>query len=114
MQKNPFQLLSITILSIIFLVSFRLPINEDLNIGIGLASLILYDAIIIGMEENIIKSATSSLLGEAQIHQKDFRITQEVEKTIQNLEGVENDLKNEEIVDKYSNIGNYNHFTFSS
>lgn len=71
-------------------------------IGIGLASLIFYDAIMIGMKENMIKSATSSFLGEAQIHQKDFRITQEVEKTIQNFEGVKNDLKKEEIVDKFT------------
>ena len=37
-------------------------------IGIGLASLIFTDALVIGMEKNMIYSATASFLGEGQIH----------------------------------------------
>jgi ABC-type lipoprotein release transport system permease subunit len=37
-------------------------------IGIGLAALIFTDALILGMERNMIRSATSSFLGEGQIH----------------------------------------------
>ena len=51
-------------------------------IGIGLAALIFVDALWIGMEENMIRIATSSFLGDGQIHQEDFRQTQEVERTI--------------------------------
>ena len=54
-------------------------------IGIGLASLIYVDAIMIGMEENMIRSATASFLGEGQIHREGFRQTFEVEKTIANI-----------------------------
>ncbi|MCP4584016.1 MAG: hypothetical protein GY839_20585, partial [candidate division Zixibacteria bacterium] len=57
-------------------------------IGIGLAAMILSDAFMIGMNENLIKSATKSFLGEAQIHQNEFRDTFEVEKTINNLDDV--------------------------
>jgi ABC-type lipoprotein release transport system permease subunit len=62
-------------------------------IGLGLASLIFSDALIIGMEDNMIKSATAAFLGEAQIHRKNFRTTQAVEKTINNLESVVESLK---------------------
>ena len=37
-------------------------------IGIGLASLIYVDAAMIGMEVNMIDSATASFMGEGQIH----------------------------------------------
>ncbi|NUM75680.1 ABC transporter permease, partial [candidate division KSB1 bacterium] len=42
-------------------------------IGTGLAALIFVDALIIGMERNMIKSATASFLGEGQIHRQGFR-----------------------------------------
>ena len=71
-------------------------------IGLGIASLIFFDALIVGMEDNMVKSATSSFYGEAQIHQKDFRLTQEVDKTINNLERVVNSLESEEIIDMFS------------
>jgi len=52
-------------------------------IGIGLAALIFVDALIIGMEQNIIRSATASFLGEGQIHAAGFRESFEVENTIE-------------------------------
>ncbi len=71
-------------------------------IGLGLASLIFVDALIIGMEENMVASATSSFLGEGQIHQQDFRQTQSVEHTINNLDQVVANLKEEEIVEHFT------------
>lgn len=80
----------------------RRTIIAGIAIAIGLASLILSDAFMIGMENNIVKSATASFLGEAQIHGEGFRETQEVEKTIHKLDEVIKNLKEEEIVDNFT------------
>ncbi|MBN1272375.1 MAG: ABC transporter permease [Candidatus Aminicenantes bacterium] len=71
-------------------------------IGLGLASLIFSDAFIIGMKKNMIQSATSSFLGEAQIHQKGYRLTREVEKTVNNLPSVVKSLEGEDLVDRFA------------
>jgi ABC-type lipoprotein release transport system permease subunit len=80
----------------------RRTIIASIAIGIGLASLIFSAALMEGMVDNMIQSATSSLLGEAQIHGSDFRETQEVEKTINRLEQVVAELKQEPLVDKFT------------
>ncbi|MFQ5722779.1 MAG: ABC transporter permease [Candidatus Aminicenantales bacterium] len=80
----------------------RRTIIAGLAIGIGLAAMIFSDAFIIGMKNNMIKSATGSFLGEAQIHRQGFRLTQEVDKTINNLPLVISNLKKEETVDRFS------------
>ncbi len=67
-------------------------------IGIGLASLIFVDALILGMEANMVSSATGTFLGEGQIHRKGYRETQEVELTINQYETVVQSLKQERIV----------------
>ncbi|MFH1893116.1 MAG: FtsX-like permease family protein [Candidatus Zixiibacteriota bacterium] len=71
-------------------------------IGIGLAALIWVDALMIGMEKNLIHSATASFLGDAQIHRDGFRETFEVEKTIGNLDGTLAKLDTEPIVERYT------------
>ena len=71
-------------------------------IGIGLASLIFTDALIIGMEKNMINSATSSFLGEAQIHNSSFLTSQEVESVVNNLAKVTAELDKDEIVRHYT------------
>ena len=71
-------------------------------IGIGLAFLIFVDALIIGMERNMIHSATSSFLGEGQIHGGGFRKTQEVERTINRLDWVLSNLNQETIVEHFT------------
>jgi len=71
-------------------------------IGIGLASLIFYDAMMIGMENNMIGTATSSFMGEAQIHAEEFRETQDVDLTIHDLDNVSEQLGNEGIVESYT------------
>ncbi|MDH4223079.1 MAG: ABC transporter permease, partial [candidate division Zixibacteria bacterium] len=71
-------------------------------IGIGLAALIFTDALILGMEKNMIVSATESFLGEGQIHHKDFRETFDVEKTIENKSEAISQLKTEKIVSRFT------------
>ena len=67
-------------------------------ISIGLATLIFVDAYMMGMKENMIKTATSSFLGDAQIHQQGFRDEQEVTLTIQEVDTITRKLAKESIV----------------
>ncbi len=53
-----------------------------LAIGVGIAALIFMDALLIGWKDNMIRSATSTFMGEGQVHRKGFRDTLEVDKTI--------------------------------
>lgn len=71
-------------------------------IGIGLAALIFTDALIIGMEENMVASATESYLGDGQIHRAGFRESFEVEKTIVNGAEVAEKLSRENVVNHFS------------
>lgn len=71
-------------------------------IGLGLAALIFSDALIIGMEKNMIYTATSSFLGEGQIHHEKYRERAEVELTVNDLESVLSRLDNEPIVSHYT------------
>ena len=67
-------------------------------IGIGLTALIFIDAFMIGMEETMIRTATDSFLGDAQIHRAGFRDEQEASLTIQALDEVTASLSEETIV----------------
>ncbi len=80
----------------------RRTIISSIAIGIGLASLILTDGIMIGMKNNLIDSATSTILGEAQIHHKDFRQSQDVEKLIIKRDEIRSKLKNDTNVKYFS------------
>jgi len=71
---------------------------SSLAIGIGLAALIFSDALMMGLEHRMIKSATSTFLGEGQIHEEKFRKTNEVSKTIQNRKEVVASLKKESYI----------------
>ncbi len=73
----------------------RRTLLTALAIGIGVASLMLTDALMIGMMENMIRSATATYLGEGQIHRNGFRKTFEVEKTIVNHENIIENLRKE-------------------
>ena len=68
----------------------------------GLAALIFVDAYLVGMEENLVKSATSSFLGDGQIHHSGFRKTHEVEKTIRELDRLTSELEKESIVERFT------------
>lgn len=80
----------------------RRTIIASIAIGIGLAALMFTDAVMVGMKDNMIRSATSSFLGEAQIHAKGFRDTQEVDLTIKGLEGVKHTLDQSDVVTEYA------------
>ncbi len=71
-------------------------------IGIGLASLIFTDALMKGMETNMIRSATSSFLGEGQIHHVDYRETSEVELTVNDLDAIVSRLRTDPIVEHFT------------
>jgi ABC-type lipoprotein release transport system permease subunit len=71
-------------------------------IGIGLAALIFVDALIIGMERNIIRSATASFLGEGQIHANGFRESFEAEQLIVHHRALLQQLAAEEIVEQFT------------
>lgn len=71
-------------------------------IGIGLTALIFVDAFIMGMEKTIIRTATASFLGDAQIHREGFRDEQEASLTIQALDEVTASLAEETIVQHFT------------
>ena len=80
----------------------RRTIIASTAMGIGLAALIFVDAFWMGMEENMIKTATASFLGDAQIHREGFRDEREVSLTIQALDELTADLAEEPIVERFT------------
>ncbi len=66
-----------------------------LAIGAGLAALIYSDAMIIGMGECMVKTATDTFLGQGQIHLKGFRNTFEAEKVINHSQEILQQLEHE-------------------
>ncbi len=80
----------------------RRTLLASLAIGIGLAALIFTDALIIGMEENMVRSATATFTGEGQIHRKGYLETREVEATINNVDSVSALLQREAIVEHFT------------
>ena len=71
-------------------------------IGIGLTALIFIDAFMIGMEATMVRTATASFLGDAQIHREGFRDEQEASLTIQALDEVTASLDGEAIVQHWT------------
>jgi len=71
-------------------------------IGLGLASLIFVDALMIGMERNMIESATSTFLGDGQIQRKGFRSTLQPDLTVNRLAWVTESLGREPMVKQFS------------
>ena len=80
----------------------RRTVIASIAIGIGLAALIFADALWVGMEQNMVKTATASFLGDGQIHQEGFRDTQAVEITINQLNEVTDALSQEGIVQQFT------------
>ncbi len=80
----------------------RRTVIASTAIGIALACLLFFDSFIIGLEHNMIASATSSFLGHAQIHRQEFRHTQEPAYTINNPDQIMQSLKQETIVEAYT------------
>ncbi|MFW6136526.1 MAG: ABC transporter permease [Candidatus Aminicenantaceae bacterium] len=80
----------------------RRTVIASTAIGIGLASLIFVDGLIIGMKDSMIRSATGSFLGEAQIHAEGYRQTREVEKTIHQPGEVQGELQQAGMVENFT------------
>ncbi|MBN1409736.1 MAG: ABC transporter permease [Spirochaetales bacterium] len=80
----------------------RRTIISCLVISIGIAALILIDAIFLGTRNNVITSNTSSFLGLAQIHNGDFKETSDANKTINNYKEIETSLSRESEVAHYT------------
>ena len=72
------------------------------GMGLGLASLIFVDALMIGMERNMVETATATFLGDGQIQQEEFRDTMQAELTINRFDQVIEQLKQEEAVKRFS------------
>ena len=71
-------------------------------IGIGLTALIFMDALMIGMQETLVRTATASFLGDAQIHREGFRDEQEASLTVQALDEVTRSLAEEPTVQHFT------------
>jgi ABC-type lipoprotein release transport system permease subunit len=80
----------------------RRTLISSLAIGLGLAALILSDGTMLGLVKVMVKLATSSFLGEAQIQTEEFRRTQDVQQVINDHRAVMSTLSQEQLVDKFS------------
>lgn len=80
----------------------RRTIIAGIAIGVGLAALIFTDAVIQGMKRQMIQSATAAYMGEGQIHRQGFRLTQEVELTINNPAEVSAELEKDGAVETFA------------
>lgn len=73
-----------------------------LIIGIGLASIMFTDAIVVGMKENMIQSVTTSFLGDAQIHYAGFQDSYDTKKTIENRGQLVSRLQEDKAVESFT------------
>ena len=80
----------------------RRTVIAGTSIGIGLAGLIFVDAMMLGMRENIVRTATGSFLGQAQIHARGFRRTREADKIINDLNAVTDALADDGRVEAFT------------
>lgn len=80
----------------------RRTVITGFAVGIGLASLIFTDALIIGMNRNLVDAATSTYLGQAQIHRAGFRQSLDVDKTLNGRARVEAELRADPLVKRFA------------
>ncbi len=80
----------------------RRTVIAGVAIGIGLATLIFTDALMQGMKANMVRSATAAYSGEGQIHRRNFRLTQDAEKTINGIEDVIGRLERDAEVEAFT------------
>jgi ABC-type lipoprotein release transport system permease subunit len=71
-------------------------------IGLGLAAMILMDALMIGFKNDMIRAITGQFLGEGQIHAAGFRDDMEPALTIRGLEDVVSGLRADPAVDRFT------------
>ena len=80
----------------------RRALLSGFAVGITLASLMLIDALYLGMMDSMIRTATDTLLGQAQIHAEGFRDTFEVENIIKESDTVVQSLSTEKLISELS------------
>ena len=80
----------------------RRSLLTSIIIGLGLAAMIITDGFLSGMNENMIKIITNSLVGEGQIHHPKFRDSMKIEDQIQNISKVKEILDSDVDVKAYS------------
>jgi len=93
------------LLKLAFRNIFRNPRRTGLTaflIGVGLACLMITDGLVVGTTEAMIRSATSSLMGEGQVHHPDFRKEMDVNAVIKDWPKVESILKTDARVRAYA------------
>ena len=80
----------------------RRALLSGFAVGITLASLMLIDALYLGMMDSMIRTATDTFIGQAQIHAEGFRDTFEVENTIKDSDMVMKSLSTERLLSEFS------------
>ncbi len=75
---------------------------SGLVIAFGLASLVFVDGIMVGMSTNMIKNATDTLLGQAQLHRRGFRDEMDVKLSISGLGAILDTIKRHPDMDHWS------------
>ncbi|HNW83528.1 MAG TPA: hypothetical protein PKG52_11635, partial [bacterium] len=80
----------------------RRSLVAALAISLGLTALIFVDAFQEGMIVNMVKSGTSTFMGEAQVHNSGFTNTMEVEKIIHDPLKIMDELSKEELVGSFT------------
>jgi len=76
----------------------RRTLIAGIAVGIGLASLIFVDALVLGMNDNLVRSATSSFMGEGQIARAGFRRSLDIDLTINGFPAVLDSVRTEPVV----------------
>jgi ABC-type lipoprotein release transport system permease subunit len=80
----------------------RRTLIAGLALGLGLAAMIFVDALMIGMIDSMVRLATSSFMGEAQIMNREFRSSQTVEAVVADVPAVWSGLKNDRLVENFA------------
>jgi ABC-type lipoprotein release transport system permease subunit len=71
-------------------------------ISIGIAGLIVTDAFMKGMMDNLIRNGTTSFIGDAQIHSRAYKNNPETEHTLPEYDTIENRLSRDPEIRAYS------------
>lgn len=80
----------------------RRTLLSGLAVGLGLASLIFVAALLAGMFESMIRTATDTFLGHGEIHARGFREAPEVENTVRDAGAVLAGLAGEPLIERFS------------
>lgn len=80
----------------------RRTIIAGTAIGIGLSTLIFTDALMIGMEDHLIRSGTATFFGEGRVRHGGFDESEDIDKTISNVDAVVDALEGSPIVERYT------------